>query len=96
MSAIKDCLQKFDEWKRVYATVLEVSVDKALHAKMTEFKSDLLTSKMMALDRQASLHLAVDPQPSNGVGQGDQLAKYLRKEAKGKMLALFNKLKNNY
>ena len=35
------------------------------------------------------------PQPTNGVGSGDQLAKYLKQEAKGKMTSLYNKLKNN-
>ena len=29
------------------------------------------------------------------MGQGDQLAKYRTQEAKGKMLALYKKLKNN-
>ena len=89
----KDCLQKFSEWRRAYATVLYVSVETALQGKL---KQDLLANKMLALDMQASLPVAVVPQPTSGVGQGDQLAKYLRQEAKGKMLALFNKLKNNY
>ena len=35
------------------------------------------------------------PQPTNAAGQGDQLAKYLKQEAKGEMMALYNKLKNN-
>ena len=30
------------------------------------------------------------------MGQGDQLAKYLKQEVKGNMMALYNKLKNNY
>ena len=93
----KNCLQKFGEWKRVYATVLETSVETALQVKMTTFKTNLLAYKRLALDKQASLPVveALVPQPTNGVGQGDQLAKYLRNEAKGKMLAMYNKLKNN-
>ena len=35
------------------------------------------------------------PQPTSAAGQGDQLAKYLKQEAQGKMMALYNKLKNN-
>ena len=34
------------------------------------------------------------PQPTSTVGQGDQLAKYLKQKAQGKMMALYNKLKN--
>ncbi len=34
----KDCLQKFGEWKRVFATVLDVSVETALQSKLTKFK----------------------------------------------------------
>ena len=34
-------------------------------------------------------------QPGSGVGQGDQLSKHLKQEAKGKMMALYNKLMNN-
>ena len=62
----------------------------ALQVKMTMFKENLLAYKWLALDRQASLPVAVAPvpQPTNSVGQGDQLAKYLRSDAKGKMLVM--------
>ena len=52
-------------------------------------KTNLLAYKRLALDKQASLPVveALVPQPTS-VGQGDQLAKYLRNESKGKMLAM--------
>ena len=45
--------------------------------------------------KRSSLPAATVPQPANAVGQGDLLAKYPKQEPKGKMLALYNKLKNN-
>jgi hypothetical protein len=33
--------------------------------------------------------------PVSAAGQGDQLAKYLKQETKGQMMALYNKLKHN-
>ena len=47
----------------------------------------------MALNR--NLPAAVVPQPTSAAVQGDQLAKYLKQEAKGKMMAIYNKLKKN-
>ena len=70
---------------------MDTSVETALQVKMTTFKTSLLAYKRLALDKQASLPVvdAPVPQPTS-VGQGDQLAKYLRNEAKGKMLAMNN------
>jgi hypothetical protein len=91
----KNCVQKLRDWKDAYAIVLDVSVETALKGKLTKYKQDLLEYKRSALDKQVSLPAAVVPQPTSAAGQGDQLAKYLKQEAKGKMMALYNKLKNN-
>ena len=62
-----------------------------------ESNKDIMVMKRSALGRQANLPVAVAavPQPATTVGQGDQLAEHLKQEAKGKMTALVNKLKNN-
>jgi hypothetical protein len=57
----QDCLQKFSETKRAYATVLDVSVKTALQCKLTKFKQDLLAYKRLALYKQASLPATVVP-----------------------------------
>jgi hypothetical protein len=57
----KDCLQKFIEWKRAYATVIDMSVETVLQGKLTKFKQDLLAYKRLDLDKQASLPAAVLP-----------------------------------
>ena len=51
--------------------------------------------KRSALAKQESLPAAAVPLSSSAAVQGNQLAKYLKQEAKGKMMALYNKLKNN-
>ena len=55
-------------------------METALQVKMTTFKDNLLAYKRLALNKQANLPVveAPVPQPTNGAGQGDQLAKYLR------------------
>jgi hypothetical protein len=90
----ENCAQKFRVWQDEYATVLDTTVEADLKSKMTKLKQDLLAYKRSALAKQASLPAAV-PQPSSAAGQGDQLAKNLKQDAKGKMMALYNKLKSN-
>ena len=41
----KKCLQKFCEWKRNYATVLDTSVESALQVKLTSFKTNVVAYK---------------------------------------------------
>ena len=75
------CAQKFRDWKADYATVLDTTMEAALKSKLTKLMQDLLAYKRIALDKQASLPAAVVPQPTSSLGQGDQLAKYLKQEA---------------
>ena len=49
-----------------------MSVESALQSKLTKFKQDLLAYKRLALDKQASLPVAVVPQPTSALGQGEQ------------------------
>jgi hypothetical protein len=91
----ENCTQKFRGWKDAYATVLDTAVELALQSKLTKLKQEFLAYKRSALAKQADLPAAVVPQPTSAAGQGDQLAKYLKQEAQGKMMALYNKLKNN-
>ena len=75
-----------------------MDVETAVETKLTKFKFKLLAYKRSAVGRQTNLPVAVAavPQPATTVGQGDQLAEHLKHEAKGKMPALVNKLKNNF
>ena len=82
----KNCAQKFRAWQDEYATVLDTTREAALKGKVTKLKQDLLAYKRSALAKQADLPAAVVPQPTSTAGQGDQLAKYLKQEAQGKML----------
>ena len=91
----KTCVQKLRDWRADYATVIDTTVETALTSKLAKLMQDLVAYKKLALAKQASLPAAVVPQPTNSVGQGDQLAKYLKQEAKGKMTVLYNKLKDN-
>jgi hypothetical protein len=70
-------------------------VETALQVKLNTFKTNLVVYNRLALDRQAGLPVVEAPVPQPTTGQGDQLGRYLKNEAKGKMLAMYNKLKNN-
>ena len=94
----KICLRMFDEWKGAYAMVLDTSMETDLQIRMNTLKTNLLAYKRLALDMQANLPAlepAPFPQPASSGGKCDHLARYLKNEAKGKMLAMYNKLKNN-
>ena len=62
---------------------------------MDTFKTNMVAYNRLALDRQAGLPVVEAPVPQPTTGQGGQLGRYLKNEAKGKMLAMYNKLKNN-
>ena len=93
----KNCVQKLRDWQDTYATVtvLDTTVEAALKRNLTKLKQDLLNYKRSALAKQARLPAAAVSQQGIAVGQGDKLAKYIKQEAKGKMMALYNKVKNN-